>query len=131
MSKWFCPLSNIPLPPKQHIPFPYRTISRWMEYQPKSIEKCALLFTLYLKVWRYFLWKFVRLWATRSFILLLFYISFYIKGDIIFHKPCFTEQLFYRTSPVAAAPESFRFRACNFIIKRLRQKRFSVNFAKF
>ena len=38
--------------------------------------------------------------------------------------------LFYRTSLVAPAPEGFRFPPCNFIIKRLQQKCFSVNFEK-
>ena len=42
----------------------------------------------------------------------------------------FWEHLFYRTSPVADF-DSFRFPACNFIKKRLRQRCFSVNFAKF
>ena len=42
----------------------------------------------------------------------------------------FKNTLFYRTSPVAA-PESFSFPVCDFIIKETTQKCFYVNFAKF
>ena len=41
----------------------------------------------------------------------------------------FKNTLFYRTSPVAA-PESFRFPACNFIIKEAAAKMFFCEFFK-
>ena len=67
------------LPP--HHPCSWGTISRWIEYQPKSNEKCThFLATLPTHCTLYFIHFLKVILAQKSFILAV------TSGDIIFHK---------------------------------------------